>query len=90
VISENEKTMKRNEEKRSSMTINAVAQAAAQGALPALATGRKITAVAALAGFVLRMFRQKLTPASVTPRACRRPRRAVRALPARKGGLNHG
>lgn len=73
---------------RSSMTINAVAQAAAQGAPWGPATGRKITAVAALAGFVLRMFRQRATPPAAPQAGCKRPRRPARA--GVKGGLNHG
>lgn len=50
--------MKLKNRNRSSLTINAVAQAAAQGAATALLPGRKLTAVAALAGFVLRLFRR--------------------------------
>ncbi len=43
---------------RSTLSIDAVAQAAAQGGLPAAPALGKITAIAGLAGFVLRLFRR--------------------------------
>lgn len=54
---------------RSSLTINAVAQAAAQGAASALLPGRRLPAVAALAGLVLRLFRRSERSADTPPRA---------------------
>ena len=44
---------------RSRLTIDAVAQAAAEGAANALSPTGKIRAITALAGFVLRLFRSK-------------------------------
>ena len=73
------------------MTINAVAQAAAQGAIPALVMGRKITAVAALAGFVLRMFRRSVGHTMAEREQCGSSASAVRsrsdagAIPERYG-----
>lgn len=49
---------------RSSLTIDAVASAAAQGAATALLPHRRIGAIAGLAGFVLRLFRRSLTAPS--------------------------
>ncbi len=50
--------MKRDTSTRSTLSIDAVAQAAAQGGLPAAPALGKITAIAGLAGFVLRLFRR--------------------------------
>ena len=47
---------------RSTLSIDAVAQAAAQGGLPAAPALGKITAIAGLAGFVLRLFRRTVRP----------------------------
>lgn len=44
---------------RSTLSVDAVAQAAAEGAVSALSPTGKIRAIAALAGFVLRLFRSK-------------------------------
>ncbi len=71
------------------MTINAVAQAAAQGVPATLMSGRKVTAVAALAGFVLRLFRQRVASA-VTPGTERTPPPPRRRGARRQGGLELG
>ena len=64
----------------SQLLFTAGAQAAAQGAAPALSPGRRITAVAALAGFVLRLFRRTASESTaVAPRG----QRGGRAMPKR-------
>ncbi len=79
---------------RSTLTINAVAQAAAAGVASALNPLNKPRTIAALAGLVLRLFRSK----EQSPSASRRPVRiqygsckaAAKAGEGQKGGLNHG
>jgi hypothetical protein len=72
--------MKSKQSNRSSLTIDAVAQAAAQGAATALLPGRKLTAVAALAGFVLRLFRRNERTTDGVRTEC-----GARAEPERSG-----
>ncbi len=50
---------------RSTLSIDAVAQAAAESAVSALSSGKKPTAIAGLAGFVLRLFRRTGPAAAV-------------------------
>jgi hypothetical protein len=79
---------------RSTLSIDAVAQAAAAGVASALNPLNKPRTIAALAGLVLRLFRSK----EQSPSASRRPARilqgsskaAGREDEVKKGGLNHG
>lgn len=71
--------MSRQQQTRSSLEIGAVAQAAAGGLPKGLPPIVKPRIIAALAGFVLRMFRDRMTanqPASVRPRGRVRPGKA--------------
>lgn len=79
---------------RSSLSIDAVAKAAAKAGGGALLSQSKIGAIAGLAGFVLRLFRQKacgeaMWPAGPADRG-RRLSPGRGAMPARKGGRRHG
>lgn len=78
--------MCQNERSRSKLMIDAVVQAAAPGPL------NKLTAIAGLAGFVLRLFRSRAT---LPPRPQQGSgQRSAGVRPAsghrRKGGLRHG
>ena len=87
---------------RSTLSIDAVAQAAAEGAASVLSPTGKIQAISALAGFVLRLFRRKVSEPErrnratteikpVYDRCVAKPRR--KAAPASalvKGGTDHG
>lgn len=86
---------------RSTLVIDAVAQAAATGAAGAPNPLSKLNAIAGLAGFVLRLFRsrEQLPPAACPPAggARKRPARiregsgkAGRSQTLAKGGSYHG
>lgn len=90
----------------SRLTIDAVAQAAAQSANPALSPARRLDAIAGLAGFVLRLFRFKEQlpdgPGRIRKSSGNYPGRMKRRRPpgrqtrpgagrnGQKGGLRHG
>jgi len=86
--------MKRNTSTRSTLSIDAVAQAAAQGGLAAAPALGKITAIAGLAGFVLRLFRRTVRPEGSGKDAARMrlgcPKRPPLPARATKGGRTHG
>jgi hypothetical protein len=91
--------MSQSKQTRSTFSIHAVAQAAAEGAAIALSPVKKLDAIAALAGFVLRLFRRTGSPCCHPPAARRkapgnlsgisregtrcRPRRRTESCPAR-------
>ncbi len=87
---------------RSTLTIDAVAQAAAEGAASVLSRTGKIQAIAALAGLVLRLFRSKESgperknqaPAKARPKhgqSSAKPQCKVAPASAlEKGGTGHG
>lgn len=76
---------------RSTLSIDAIGQAAARGGLAGIPGLGKITAIAGLAGFVLRLFRRSVAPegspkASRTqaPGKCRHRPPARRPAPAQR------
>lgn len=75
---------------RSTLSIDAVAQAAAAGTANALNPLKKLDTIAALAGFVLRLFRSK---EQLPPMAGRKRPAGVRPASGQagtKGGQRHG
>ena len=87
---------------RSTLTIDAVAQAAATGLANAVNPLKKLDTIAAVAGFVLRLFRTKESgperqnqdPAKARPMLGQSPakprRQAAPASAQEKGGTGHG
>ena len=88
--------MSQNQKTRSTLAIDAVAQAAATGAATALNPLRKLDAIAGLAGFVLRLFRSRepLPPLAGLPagQSRKRPARIKQGSgkAGAKGGQHHG